>query len=59
MTGIAEQLKTDAAVADERRGLVPAALPETKPEAPVAVLVEHLTKSLRGRPPQEARDGDQ
>jgi ABC-2 type transport system ATP-binding protein len=46
MTGIAEQLKTDAAVADERRGLVPAALPETKPEAPVAVLVEHLTKSF-------------
>ncbi len=24
MTGIAEQLKTDAAVADERRGLMPA-----------------------------------
>jgi ABC-2 type transport system ATP-binding protein len=46
MTGIAEQLKTDAAVADERRGLVPAALPETKPDAPVAVLVEHLTKSF-------------
>ena len=46
MTGIAEQLKTDAAVADERRGLMPAALPETKPEAPVAVLVEHLTKSF-------------
>ena len=46
MTGIAEQLKTDAAVADERRGRVPAALPEAKPEAPVAVLVEHLTKSF-------------
>jgi ABC-2 type transport system ATP-binding protein len=46
MTGIAEQQTTDAAVADERRGLMPAALPETKPEAPVAVLVEHLTKSF-------------
>jgi len=46
MTGIAEQLKPDAAVAEERRGVMPAAVPETKPEAPVAVLVEHLTKSF-------------
>jgi energy-coupling factor transporter ATP-binding protein EcfA2 len=47
MTGVAEQLKTNAAVAEERRGRMPAAAPETpetKPQAPVAVLVEHLTK---------------
>jgi ABC-2 type transport system ATP-binding protein len=44
MTGVAEQLKTDAAVATERRGRMPAPVPETKPDAPVAVLVEHLTK---------------
>jgi ABC-2 type transport system ATP-binding protein len=49
MTGVAEQLKTDAAVAEERAVRTPAAVPETpetKPEAPVAVLVEHLTKSF-------------
>jgi ABC-2 type transport system ATP-binding protein len=46
MTGIAEQLKTDTAVAEERLGRMPAAVPEAKPEAPVAVLVEHLTKSF-------------
>ena len=46
MTGVIEQSKTDAAVAEERRGLMPAALPQVKPEAPVAVLVEHLTKSF-------------
>ena len=46
MTGVIEQSKTDAAVAEERRGQMPAALPQVKPEAPVAVLVEHLTKSF-------------
>jgi ABC-2 type transport system ATP-binding protein len=46
MTGVIEQSKTDAAVAEDRRGQVPAALAEVKPEAPVAVLVEHLTKSF-------------
>ena len=46
MTGVIEQSKTDAAVAEERRGLMPAAIPQTKPERPVAVLVEHLTKSF-------------
>jgi len=46
MTGVIEQSKTDAAVAEERRGQVPAALAQVKPEAPVAVLVEHLTKSF-------------
>ena len=46
MTGVAEQLKTDAAVAEERRSRMPAPVSEAKPEAPVAVLVEHLTKSF-------------
>jgi len=46
MTGVIEQSKTDAAVAEERRGQMPAALPQVKPQAPVAVLVEHLTKSF-------------
>jgi ABC-2 type transport system ATP-binding protein len=46
MTGVAEQVKTSAAVADERRGQAPAAVRQAKPEAPVAVLVEHLTKSF-------------
>ena len=46
MTGVIEQLHTDAAVAPERQVRTPAAVPETKPEAPVAVLVEHLTKSF-------------
>jgi ABC-2 type transport system ATP-binding protein len=46
MTGVIEQVHTDAAVAIERQGQTPAAVPETKPEAPVAVLVEHLTKSF-------------
>ena len=46
MTGVIEQSKTDAVVAEERRGQMPAALPQVKPEAPVAVLVEHLTKSF-------------
>ena len=46
MTGVIEQSKTDAAVAEVRRGQMPAALPQVKPEAPVAVLVEHLTKSF-------------
>ena len=46
MTGVIEQSKTDAAVAEERRGQMPAALPQVKPRAPVAVLVEHLTKSF-------------
>ena len=46
MTGVAEQLKTDAAVAEERRSRMPAHVSEAKPEAPVAVLVEHLTKSF-------------
>src|SRR6188508_1512905 len=44
MTGVIEQPKTDAAVAQERTVRTPLAVPETKPEAPVAVLVEHLTK---------------
>jgi ABC-2 type transport system ATP-binding protein len=46
MTGVIEQPKTDAAVAEERRSPMPAAPPQTQPEAPVAVLVEHLTKSF-------------
>ena len=46
MTGVIEQSKTDAAVAEGRQVRMPAAVPETKPEAPVAVLVEHLTKSF-------------
>ena len=46
MTGVIEQSKTDAAVAEERRGQMPADLPQVKPQAPVAVLVEHLTKSF-------------
>jgi ABC-2 type transport system ATP-binding protein len=44
MTGVIEQPKTDTAVAQERPVRTPLAVPETKPEAPVAVLVEHLTK---------------
>jgi ABC-2 type transport system ATP-binding protein len=46
MTGVAEQVKTSAAVADERRGQATAAVTQAKPEVPVAVLVEHLTKSF-------------
>jgi len=46
MTGVIEQPKTDAAVAQERSVRTPLAVPETKPEAPVAVLVEHLTKKF-------------
>src|SRR4029450_2961102 len=42
--GVIEQPKTDTAVAQERPVRTPLAVPETKPEAPVAVLVEHLTK---------------
>ena len=46
MTGVIEQPKTDTAVARERSVRTPLAVPETKPEAPVAVLVEHLTKKF-------------
>jgi ABC-2 type transport system ATP-binding protein len=45
MTGVAEQLKTDAVVADERlTGRVPAAVPASKPAAVTALLVDHVTK---------------
>jgi ABC-2 type transport system ATP-binding protein len=45
MTGIAEQLKTDAAVAEERRVVrTPASVPATGPEPITAVLVDHVTK---------------
>ena len=46
MSGVIEQSKTDAVVAEERRGQMPAALPQVNTHAPVAVLVEHLTKSF-------------
>jgi ABC-2 type transport system ATP-binding protein len=45
MTGIAEQLKTDAAVADERRVVrTPASVPANGLEPITAVLVDHVTK---------------
>ena len=45
MTGIAEQLNTDAAVAEKRRiDHVPASVPATEPEPITAVLVDHVTK---------------
>jgi ABC-2 type transport system ATP-binding protein len=45
MTRVAEQLKTDAAVAEQRRvDRVPASAPAVKPEPITAVLVEHVTK---------------
>src|SRR5688572_12610187 len=45
MTGIAEQLKTDAAVAEERQvDRVPASVPAQGPEPITAVLVDHVTK---------------
>jgi ABC-2 type transport system ATP-binding protein len=44
MTGVAEQLKTDAVVADERlTGRLPAAVPPSEP-AVTALLVDHVTK---------------
>ena len=45
MTGIAEQLKTDAAVAEERRvDRTPASMPADGSEPITAVLVDHVTK---------------
>jgi ABC-2 type transport system ATP-binding protein len=44
MTGVAEQVKTDALVADVRRDQAPQPLPATRPQAQTAVVVEHLTK---------------
>ncbi|HET7520064.1 MAG TPA: ABC transporter ATP-binding protein [Candidatus Limnocylindria bacterium] len=44
MTGIAEQPKTSARVADVRAQQVPMPVPVSQVEAPVAVLVEGLTK---------------
>jgi ABC-2 type transport system ATP-binding protein len=45
MTGVAEQLKTDAAVAEQRRvDSVPASAPVIQPEPITAVLAEHVTK---------------
>jgi ABC-2 type transport system ATP-binding protein len=45
MTRVAEQLKTDAAVAEQRRvDHVPALAPVIQPEPITAVLVEHVTK---------------
>jgi ABC-2 type transport system ATP-binding protein len=45
MTGVGEQLKTDAVVADERlTGRLPAAVPASEPAAVTALLVDHVTK---------------
>jgi ABC-2 type transport system ATP-binding protein len=44
MTGVAEQLKTDAQVADARVDQAPQPLPAMRPQAPTAVAVESLTK---------------
>jgi ABC-2 type transport system ATP-binding protein len=45
MTRVAEQLKTDATVAEQRRAdHVPASAPVVQPEPITAVLVEHVTK---------------
>src|SRR5215211_2101569 len=45
MTGVAEQLKTDAVVADERlTGRLPAAVPASEPATVTALLVDHVTK---------------
>jgi ABC-2 type transport system ATP-binding protein len=45
MTRVAEQVKTDAAVAEQRRvDRVPASAPVIQPEPITAVLVEHMTK---------------
>jgi ABC-2 type transport system ATP-binding protein len=45
MTGVAEQLKTDGVVADERlTGLLPAAARASEPAAVTALLVDHVTK---------------
>jgi ABC-2 type transport system ATP-binding protein len=44
MTGIAEQPKTIAPVADMRRDLADEPVPAVMPQGPTAVLVEHLTK---------------
>jgi ABC-2 type transport system ATP-binding protein len=45
MTGVAEQLKTDTVVADERlTSRVPAGVPASEPVAVTALLVDHVTK---------------
>jgi ABC-2 type transport system ATP-binding protein len=45
MTGVAEQLKTNAVVADERlTSRVPAAVPASEPATVTALLVDHVTK---------------
>jgi ABC-2 type transport system ATP-binding protein len=45
MTGVAEQLKTDAVVADERlTSRLPAAVPASEPAPVTALLVDHVTK---------------